>query len=81
MNESSIWGMSVRGFASLMILLAFCGLSIYLKEITGLKELALVACGYLFGKQQTGGSNASNSNGSSTVITPVVSPGSDNTSK
>jgi len=53
MNESNIFGVSARGIAALVIILAFCALSIYLKEITGLKELALVACGYLFAKQQT----------------------------
>lgn len=53
MNESNIFGVSVRGYACLLILISFCGLSIWLKEITGLKELALIACGYLFGKQNT----------------------------
>ena len=55
MNESNIGGISVRAIACVIILLSFCGLAIVLKEITGLKELALIACGYLFGKTTQNG--------------------------
>lgn len=63
MGESNIMGMSVRSIACIIIILSFCGLALGMKELAGLKELALIACGYLFGKQQpsqsitTGGNN------------------------
>jgi hypothetical protein len=65
-NESSIFGISVRAIACMVIIISFCSLAIALKDVTGLKELALIACGYLFGKQQSGGSN---------VQTPTTSNG------
>jgi len=62
MNDSNIFGVSLRGIAALVIILSCCVLALQLKDIVTLKDMGLVALGYLFGRavlNQTGG----NSNG------------------
>ena len=53
MNESNVAGISVRAIACIVIIVSFCGLAVGMRELAGLKEIALIACGYLFSKAQS----------------------------
>lgn len=59
MNESNIFGVSVRAILAFVIVVSCCILALWIKDMGVLKELALIATGYLFGKatSQNGGSN------------------------
>jgi hypothetical protein len=61
MNESNIFGISVRALLAFVIVVSCCALALITKDMPVLKELALIATGYLFGKvtsNSNGGSNA-----------------------
>lgn len=57
MNDSSIGGISVRAILAAMIVLSFCGLSIWMQKIDMLQDIALVAVSFYFGQKSNGGSN------------------------
>ena len=71
MNESNIFGVSVRAILAFVIVVSCCALAIWLKDMPVLKELALIATGYLFGKQ-SGGSNGKENPNSAVPVNPDV---------
>lgn len=74
-DESKIFGITVRAFLAIVLVLAACYLMITMKEIEKLFGLAMMALGFYFGQksvpnQPPGGPDAKISS-TSTVITRV----------
>ena len=57
MNESNIFGMSVRVIVASAMVLLCCGLAIFTKDMPVLEKLAYVATGFLFGRASSGSGN------------------------
>ena len=58
MNESKLLGVSVRGWLAVIVVLSVCALSLYTKELSVLKDLALIAMSFYFGQKSKDNANA-----------------------
>lgn len=51
MNESNVYGVSVRAILALIIVTSCCAVAIYKKDIESLKYLAVGALSFYFGQK------------------------------
>lgn len=77
MNESNIFGLSIRGIIAFIVVVSICAVCIINRtdaNIGILKDLAIMILSFYFGQKstQTGGSNAPNQT-TSTVTSTVAS--------
>lgn len=61
-DESKIFGVTVRAFLAIVLVLCSCGLMMYMKEVEKLFGLSMMALGFYFGQKSvptiTGGPDA-----------------------
>jgi len=72
MNESNIFGVSVRALLAVIIVVSCCGLCVWLQKVDILKDLSLVAVSFYFGQKSQGGSNVTQGTGSVINSTDTV---------
>jgi hypothetical protein len=74
MNESNIHGVSIRSILAFIIVLACCGVGVWVKDLGVLKDLAFLVLGFYFGQKPVTPANTTTTTTTASVIAPVEVP-------